>query len=87
MEVLEAEMIGEQAYALGLVAKKMERALDAYAKSNGDPRHTQLAADAVYAFFVQRDLLGLDNHDYVIDFYNIPKSVLARVGAKNADTE
>lgn len=86
MEVLEAEMMGEQAYALGLVAKKMERALEAYAKSNGDPRHTQLAADATYGFFIQREMLGLDNHDYVIDFYSIPKAVLARVGASSQDT-
>lgn len=85
VEVLEAEMIGEQAYALGLLAKKMERALDPYAKSNGDPRHTQLAADAVYTFFIQREFIGFGNHDYVIDFYDIPKPVLARVGSKNTD--
>lgn len=85
MEVLEAEMIGEQAYALGLVAKKMERALEAHSRSNGDPRHTQLAADATYAFFIQREFLGLSNHDYVVEYYDIPPSVLARVGAKDVE--
>ena len=61
--------------------KKMERALDEFSKSNGDPRRTQMAADAVQAFVIQREVVGLDNHDYVIEFYNIPSAVLARVGA------
>lgn len=81
MDVLETEMMGEQASMLGLSAKKMERALDEFSKSNGDPRRTQMAADAVQAFFIQREVVGLDNHDYVIEFYNIPSAVLARVGA------
>ena len=80
-EVLEAELMGEQAFALGVAAKKMERALDEFSKSNGDPRRTQMTADAVQAFFIQREMVGLDNHDYVIEFYNIPSAVLARVGA------
>ena len=81
MDVLEAEMMGEQASMLGLSAKKMDRALDEFSKSNGDPRRTQMAADAVQAFFIQREMVGLDNHDYVIEFYNIPSAVLGRVGA------
>ena len=81
MDVLKAEMMGEQASMLGLSAKKMERAMDEFSKSNGDPRRTQMAADAVQAFFIQREVVGLDNHDYVIEFYNIPSAVLARVGA------
>ena len=80
-EALEAEMMGEQAFALGLAAKKMERALDEYSKSNRGPRRTQIAADAVHNFFIQREMVGLDNHDYVIEFYTIPGQVLARVGA------
>jgi len=40
-----------------------------------------MAADAVHNFFIQREMVGLDNHDYVIEFYNIPGPVLARVGA------
>lgn len=82
MDVLEAEMLGEQAYALDLAAKKMTVALDNLKHSNGDPRHTQLAADATYAFFIQREMLGLSNHDYAIEFYDIPKTVLARVGTR-----
>ena len=84
-EVLEAELMGEQAFALGLAAKKMERALEELAKSNGDPRRTQQAANLVHSFFIQREMVGLSNHDYVIEFYKIPGPVLARVGAKNDD--
>lgn len=85
-EVLEAEMMGEQAFMLGLAAKKMETALNAFRNSNGDPRRTQIAADAVHAFFIQREMVGLDNHDYAIEFYKIPQRVLARVGAIDKDT-
>ena len=74
-------MMGEQAFMLGLSAKKMERALAEFANSNGDPRRTQNAANAVHTFFIQREMVGLDNHDYVIEFYKIPGTVLARVGA------
>lgn len=75
-------MMGEQAFALGMAAKKMERALARFTKSNGSPEQTQTAADAIYAFFIQREMIGLDNHDYAIKFYDIPSSVLARVGGK-----
>ena len=75
------EMRGEQAAMLGLAAKKMERALVEFANSNGDPRRTQVAANAVHSFFIQREMVGLDNHDYAIEFYNIPRQVLSRVGA------
>ena len=74
-------MRGEQAFMLGLSAKKMERTLEEFKNSNGDPRRTQNAADAVHAFFIQREMIGLGNHDHVIEFYSIPGPVLARVGA------
>lgn len=82
VDVLEAEMLGEQAFALGLIGRRLENALQDYANSNGDPRRTQNAANAVHAFFIQREMVGCTNHDYVIDFYKIPSAVLARVGAK-----
>ena len=79
------EMLAEQASSLGLSAKKMQRALDDYAKSNGDPRRTQAVADAVQAFFIQREMMGMTDQDYVIDFFKIPGLVLARVGAISKD--
>ncbi|WP_348630558.1 DUF6665 family protein, partial [Mesorhizobium sp. M7A.F.Ca.CA.004.02.1.1] len=33
-------------------------------------------------YFIQRELCGLRKHDAVIREYNIPRAVLARLGAK-----
>ena len=40
------------------------------------------AADAVYAFFIQRELCGLRRHDAVIRDLRIPREVLVRLGAR-----
>jgi hypothetical protein len=40
-----------------------------------------LAAQAVYAYFIQRELCGLRRHRDVIREYAIPDEVLARLGA------
>ena len=40
------------------------------------------AAEAVYAYFVQRELCGLRRHDDVIREYGIPREVLVQAGAK-----
>lgn len=85
--VLEAELIGEKAYSLGLVAKSVEKALVQLKAFKGMEAERvnllQLSADAVHAFFVQREMLGFTNHDHPIEFYEIPNDVLSRVGVKN----
>jgi hypothetical protein len=40
------------------------------------------AAEAVYAWFIQRELCGFRRHDSVIRDLQIPREVLARLGAK-----
>lgn len=40
------------------------------------------AADAVYAWFIQRELCGLRRHDAVIRDLGIPREVLVRLGAR-----
>ena len=40
------------------------------------------AADAVWCFFVQREVLGLRDRAAVIAQYDIPREVLARLGAR-----
>jgi hypothetical protein len=40
------------------------------------------AADAVYAWFIQRELCGFRRHDAVIRDLKIPREVLVRLGAK-----
>jgi hypothetical protein len=37
---------------------------------------------AVHAYFIQRELCGLRKHDAAIREYDIPKDVLARLGAR-----
>ena len=84
--VLEAELLGEQAYSLGLAEQRMKKSLEALKNMSGpkarDPKALQDAADFVHAYFIQREIIGFQNHDQPIAFYEIPKSVMALVGVK-----
>ena len=40
------------------------------------------AADAVWGFLVQREIMGLRDRAAIIAHYGIPKEVLARLGAR-----
>ena len=40
------------------------------------------AADAVWGFLVQREVMGLRDRTQVIAHYAIPREVLARIGAR-----
>ena len=56
--------------------------LDAH---SGDPEQRRVllkaAADAVYAYFIQRELCGYRRHDDAIREFAIPREVLVRLGA------
>ena len=83
--VLDSEMLAEKASALGHHGRQVERALAALrACPDGAPERPALraqAAQAVWAFFVQRELCGLRDQREVIRFYAIPHDVLVRLGA------
>ena len=86
LDLLGHEILAEKAAALG---KAGERARLALAKLKGTPagaegRETALkaAAEAVHAYFIQRELCGLRRHEAIIREYEIPRAVLARLGAK-----
>jgi hypothetical protein len=83
--VLEVELGGERAAALGRMGRNLERALAALAavdRSAPDrPLLLKAAADATWRYFVQREAFGLLNHARPIADYGIPREVLARVGA------
>ena len=95
-DALGQEILAEKASALGRAGEKAEAALarlDAHAGAAADggaaPGHDSQrqvllkeAADAVYAFFIQRELCGLRRHDAVIRDLGIPREVLVRLGAK-----
>jgi hypothetical protein len=83
--VLRYELVEEQAHTLGRAGRKAEAALQALRDHpGGDGRAVVLkaAADAVWAFFVQREILGLRDRAGVIAEMGIPREVMVRLGAR-----
>lgn len=80
---LDHEIAQEMAIALGRAGRKVEETLARLRDGNGE-RTVLLseAAEAVYAYFIQRELCGMRRHEGVIRHYDIPKAVLVRLGAK-----
>jgi hypothetical protein len=80
---LEAEVMAEQAAALAQSGRRVEATLSALAEAGeaDRPQRLKAAADAVYGFFIQREIIGLRDHRGVIEHYAIPREVLARLGA------
>ncbi len=82
---LDHEIAGEKAASLGRAGEKTERALarlrDCRADAPERAECLKAAAQAVYAYFIQRELCGLRRHDDAIRDYAIPPEVLARLGA------
>lgn len=85
-DALGHEILAEKAASLGRAA---ERALSSVQKlhgysGNGDERGAlvKAAAEAVYAYFVQRELCGFRRHDDIVREFGIPKEVLVRLGAQ-----
>ncbi len=85
--VLDHEIAGEKAASLGRAGDAVERALarladpDALAAEGRDAL-LKTAADAVWSFFVQREVMGLRDQAPAIRHYNIPRAVLVRLGAR-----
>jgi hypothetical protein len=76
--------MAEQAAALAHSGRRVETTLAALAglDDSGDrPQRLKAAADAVYGFFIQREIIGMRDHRGVIEHYGIPREVLARLGA------
>jgi hypothetical protein len=83
---LEVEIAAEKAAALGRSGERVEQTL---ARLNSCERGTperaeslRAAAEAVYAYFIQRELCGMRRHHDAIREYGIPNEVLVRLGAK-----
>lgn len=92
-DALGHEILAEKASALGRAGTRAATCLaclrdhDAIGtrEPNGESRRQELlkdAADAVYGFFIQRELCGLRRHDAVIRELGIPREVLVRLGAR-----
>jgi hypothetical protein len=89
--VLNHEILAEQAASLGNAGRKVESTLkrlqDFDAGSAAGGNRGDLvgdAANAVWSFLVQRELVGMRDQDQVVKDYGIPPDVLARVGERKA---
>ncbi|HEV2080266.1 MAG TPA: DUF6665 family protein [Allosphingosinicella sp.] len=81
---VENEILAEKAAALGDAAKRVEGALAALrATEAGEERERRIdaAADAVWGFLVQRELMGLRDREAIVAYYQIPLAVLNRAGS------
>lgn len=79
------EVLEEKAASLARAGRVLQEKLDDLAKRSDGSDQDQLiqsAADAAYALMVQRELCGLTIHAAVIDDFAIPKTVVARIGAR-----
>ncbi|MFC3705709.1 DUF6665 family protein [Devosia honganensis] len=78
---LEHEIAAERASSLGAAEARVKKAIAGL--SGGDDREHWLgeAREAVWAYFVQRELLGFRRHAEVIADLSIPANVLAGLGA------
>lgn len=81
---LEVEVLSESASSLGYQGRKVEKALAALARAGDDDYQAALAdaGEAVWAFFIQRELCGLRDHKLIIREMEIPQAVLSRLGAQ-----
>jgi hypothetical protein len=81
---LRHEIVEEQAAALGRMGRKAEAALAALRAHEGEGRAKVLkaAADAVWCFLVQREVLGLRDRAAIVAQYDIPREVMVRLGAR-----
>ena len=81
---LRYELVEEQAATLGRVGRKADAALAALRAHEGDGRAEVLkaACDAVWCFLVQREVMGLRDRAAVVAQYDIPREVMARLGAR-----
>lgn len=83
--ILDYELVGEKAATLGRLGGKASAALarlNAAAADEADRRAlVDAAAEAVWHFFIQRELCGFRDHRLVIAEMAIPRAVLARMGA------
>lgn len=79
---IDHEIAAERASSLGAAEKHVIAALATLA-ATGDDRDAALAEarNRVWAYFVQRELIGFRRHTDVIDSLHIPPEVLVGLGA------
>src|SRR5690242_8835118 len=85
LDILGYELRAEQASSLGRAGRRVEATLATLRGFGGSAEArdelVRAAADAVYAYFIQRELIGLRNTAQTVRDYAIPGEVLVRLGA------
>jgi hypothetical protein len=78
------EIMEEQAATLGRMGRKAEAALAALEAHEGEDRTAvlKIACDAVWCFFVQREVMGLRDRAQIVTDYQIPREVMVRLGVR-----
>lgn len=83
---LDYEIAAEKASSLGRAGDAVAKAMTQLGAFDGEAAERGLllrqAADAVWAYFIQRELCGLRRHDDAIREYGITREVLVRLGAR-----
>jgi hypothetical protein len=93
LQALLDEFAGERAHALGRIAARMERALaelrafdeaglDGQAGAVTREELVAAAAEWVWYYVVQRDVMGWHRHDEALRFYDVPGEVIVRMGPR-----
>ena len=77
--VLEHEILAERASSLNAAEKRVARTMDAL-KAERTPETLADAREAVWAYFVQRELVGFRRHHDVIAAFGITRDVLNGLG-------
>lgn len=82
---IDHEIAAERASSLGASEARVLKSLKALASAIAN-RQVALddARDAVWSYFVQRELMGFRRHNDVIQELGIPQEVLVGLGAKPA---
>lgn len=78
---LDHEIMAERASSLGAAEQKVVAALSLLRSGTDAAAALQQARNAVWAYFVQRELIGFRRHADVIQSLGIPAQVLAGLGA------
>lgn len=77
--VLEHEIMAERASSLNAAEARVAKAMDALRAQHTDDTLAD-AREAVWAYFVQRELVGFKRHQDVIAAFGITKDVLNGLG-------
>lgn len=77
---LEHEIAAERASSISAAERKVITTLAALAETHGEIALAD-ARQAVWEYFVHRELIGFRRHNDVIQDLNIPRQVLAGLGA------